>query len=85
MDNSKKIRLIQVAKEFKVGLNTIVDFLLIAFLFSLPLSALCHLHTDKPMMANTSIHSTTSNARRCDGVKKGRRFMQQAPAQRPQQ
>ena len=27
MDNERKIRLIQVAKEFKVGLNTIVDFL----------------------------------------------------------
>ena len=27
MDNEKKLRLIQVAKEFKVGLNTIVDFL----------------------------------------------------------
>ena len=28
MTNNRKIRLIQVAKEFKVGLNTIVDFLL---------------------------------------------------------
>ena len=28
MTNNKKIRLIQVAKEFKVGLNTITDFLL---------------------------------------------------------
>ena len=27
MDNSKKIRLIQVAKEFKVGFNTLADFL----------------------------------------------------------
>ncbi|MBP3482831.1 MAG: translation initiation factor IF-2 [Alistipes sp.] len=27
MDNERKIRLIQVAKEFKVGLNTIVDYL----------------------------------------------------------
>ena len=27
MDNSKKVRLIQVAKEFKVGFNTIADFL----------------------------------------------------------
>ncbi|MDE6861928.1 MAG: translation initiation factor IF-2, partial [Alistipes sp.] len=27
MDNNKKIRLIQVAKEFKVGFNTIADFL----------------------------------------------------------
>ena len=28
MTNNRKIRLIQVAKEFKVGLNTITDFLL---------------------------------------------------------
>ena len=28
MTNNRKIRLIQAAKEFKVGLNTIVDFLL---------------------------------------------------------
>ena len=28
MTNNRKVRLIQVAKEFKVGLNTIVDFLL---------------------------------------------------------
>ena len=28
MTNNKKIRLIQVAKEFKVGLNTITDYLL---------------------------------------------------------
>jgi translation initiation factor IF-2 len=27
MDNNKKIRLIQVAKEFKVGFNTLADFL----------------------------------------------------------
>ncbi|MBQ8492877.1 MAG: translation initiation factor IF-2, partial [Alistipes sp.] len=27
MDNTKKIRLIQVAKEFKVGFNTLADFL----------------------------------------------------------
>ena len=27
MDNSKKIRLIQVAKEFKVGFNTLAEFL----------------------------------------------------------
>jgi translation initiation factor IF-2 len=27
MDNSKKIRLIQVAKEFKVGFNTLADYL----------------------------------------------------------
>ncbi|MBR5135853.1 MAG: hypothetical protein IKU92_02270, partial [Rikenellaceae bacterium] len=27
MDNERKLRLIQVAKEFKVGLNTIVDHL----------------------------------------------------------
>ena len=27
MNNEKKLRLIQVAKEFKVGLNTITDFL----------------------------------------------------------
>ena len=27
MDNSKKIRLIQVAKELKVGFNTLADFL----------------------------------------------------------
>ena len=28
MINNRKVRLIQVAKEFKVGLNTIMDFLL---------------------------------------------------------
>ena len=28
MTNNKKIRLIQVAKEFKVGVNSIADFLL---------------------------------------------------------
>ena len=28
MTNNRKIRLIQVAKEFKVGLNTIMDYLL---------------------------------------------------------
>ena len=27
MSNERKLRLIQVAKEFKVGLNTITDFL----------------------------------------------------------
>ena len=27
MENERKLRLIQVAKEFKVGLNTIVDYL----------------------------------------------------------
>ena len=27
MENERKLRLIQVAKEFKVGLNTISDFL----------------------------------------------------------
>ena len=27
MGNERKLRLIQVAKEFKVGLNTITDFL----------------------------------------------------------
>ncbi len=27
MDNNRKLRLIQVAKEFKVGFNTIADFL----------------------------------------------------------
>ena len=27
MDNNKKIRLIQVAKEFKVGFNTLADYL----------------------------------------------------------
>ena len=27
MENEKKLRLIQVAKEFKVGLNTITDYL----------------------------------------------------------
>ena len=27
MENARKLRLIQVAKEFKVGLNTLADFL----------------------------------------------------------